>query len=71
MDLKFRGPGEVYGVRQKGFPELKVATLFDYELMKLAQDQAKELIKVDSTLKKYPKIKEKLALENNINYIFG
>ncbi|KKR14764.1 MAG: ATP-dependent DNA helicase RecG [Candidatus Falkowbacteria bacterium GW2011_GWA2_39_24] len=39
-DLKFRGPGEVYGTLQKGFPELKIATLYDYALMKQAKEAA-------------------------------
>jgi ATP-dependent DNA helicase RecG len=36
IDLKFRGPGEVYGIAQKGFPELRVASIFDYELIKIS-----------------------------------
>jgi len=44
IDLKYRGPGEVYGTSQKGFPELKFASLFDYELISKAQTEAKDLI---------------------------
>jgi len=61
MDLKFRGPGEVYGVEQKGFPELKMASLFDYALMKLAREQAVKLIELDGSLNKWPGLKEKLG----------
>jgi ATP-dependent DNA helicase RecG len=61
IDLDLRGPGEIYGTIQKGFPELKVASLFDYELIKTAKEAVNNLITQDSSLKKYPKIAEKLA----------
>ncbi len=51
-DLKLRGPGEVFGVRQHGLPELKISNLYmDMELLKEAQDAAIELIREDSELK--------------------
>lgn len=59
IDLKFRGPGEVYGTLQKGFPELKMASLFDYELMKLAKEEAEKILKDDPKLSKYYALKEK------------
>jgi len=61
MDLKFRGPGEVYGTAQKGFPELKIATLYDYQLMKQARDEAVRLINKDVNLTSWPELKEKLG----------
>ncbi|KKS34402.1 MAG: ATP-dependent DNA helicase RecG [Parcubacteria group bacterium GW2011_GWC2_42_12] len=61
LDLKFRGPGEVYGLEQKGFPELKMATLFDYGLMKKARTEAIKLIALDSSLNSWPDLKEKLG----------
>ncbi|USN58491.1 MAG: hypothetical protein H6767_09710 [Candidatus Peribacteria bacterium] len=33
VDLELRGPGEVYGVRQSGLPDLKIADLRDLELV--------------------------------------
>lgn len=60
MDLKFRGPGEVYGTLQKGFPELKIASLFDYELMKLAKEEAEKIIKKDANLSSWPALKRKI-----------
>ena len=33
IDLELRGPGEVYGVRQSGVPEFKIADLKDLELV--------------------------------------
>ena len=61
LDLKFRGPGEFYGIAQKGFPELKMASLFDYALMKQARDQAIKLIQEDEKLSRWPALKEKLG----------
>jgi len=61
MDLKFRGPGEVYGTAQKGFPELKIASLFDYELLRLAKKEAEKLIAKDASLDSWPDLKEKLG----------
>jgi ATP-dependent DNA helicase RecG len=62
-DLKYRGPGEVYGTAQKGFPELRLASLFDYELMKIAQTEAINLIKEDKNLN------NSLILREKINYL--
>lgn len=53
IDLKMRGPGEVYGTAQKGFPELKIASLFDYELVQLAKQMAIKLIEIDPSLHKW------------------
>lgn len=51
IDLKFRGPGEVYGTLQKGFFNLKVASLFDLPLMKSAKEEA-EIITAEAREKK-------------------
>ncbi len=66
-DLKFRGPGEVYGKIQSGFPELKVASLFDFELMKQAKEAATEIIGEDKNLRKYPRLREKLGEGEDIH----
>lgn len=44
IDLKFRGPGEVYGTLQKGFFQLKIASLFDLPLMKMAKAEAEIVV---------------------------
>ncbi len=50
-DLKIRGPGEFFGVRQHGMPELKVASLVtDRPLLEMAYKDAAALIKKDANL---------------------
>ncbi len=61
IDLKLRGAGELYGIGQSGFPEIQIASLFDYDLIKKAQDEAASIIAGDPELKKYPQLKEALG----------
>lgn len=42
LDLKMRGPGEIFGTSQSGFPELKVATWGDLELIKETREVAEK-----------------------------
>ncbi|MCR4434230.1 MAG: ATP-dependent DNA helicase RecG [Clostridiales bacterium] len=52
-DLELRGPGEFFGTRQHGLPDLKIANLYkDLDILKMAQEAALELIKNDRFLKK-------------------
>ncbi|MBI5754886.1 ATP-dependent DNA helicase RecG [Candidatus Peregrinibacteria bacterium] len=42
IDMEIRGPGEIYGVRQSGIPDLKMASLTDRELLLRARAQAEK-----------------------------
>lgn len=45
QDLRLRGPGDFFGTRQHGLPDLKIANLFqDMELLKSAQEAAAEIL---------------------------
>lgn len=42
-DLETRGPGEVYGTSQSGMQNLRLATMRDTEIIKLARDMARDI----------------------------
>lgn len=52
-DLRLRGPGDFFGSRQHGLPEMHVADLgADVNTMQLAQNEAAALLQGDPTLEK-------------------
>ncbi|MFC1787930.1 ATP-dependent DNA helicase RecG [Patescibacteria group bacterium] len=53
-DLELRGPGNIFGNAQSGFPDFKLATPADVELMKKARDWATEILETDSKLDDHP-----------------
>lgn len=57
LDLKLRGPGEIYGTMQHGQPFLKVASFSDVALIEKAKHEAQ---KIFSQLSHYPLLQEKL-----------
>jgi ATP-dependent DNA helicase RecG len=50
-DLKLRGPGEFFGTRQSGLPDLRMAKLSDVKLLELARAEAIRLFEQDPGLK--------------------
>ena len=62
-DLEIRGPGEFFGTRQHGLPELRVANIFKHiKILKQAQLEARYIIGQDSKLQliENKKIKEEI-----------
>ncbi|MEG6569860.1 ATP-dependent DNA helicase RecG [Thermoanaerobacterium thermosaccharolyticum] len=60
-DLEIRGPGEFFGVKQHGLPELKLANIFeDIEILKLAQKAVEKFLNNDITFKRHDKMKAEL-----------
>jgi ATP-dependent DNA helicase RecG len=51
-DLRLRGPGDYFGVRQSGLPELKVARLDDAPLIESARSAASGILASDPELTK-------------------
>ena len=50
-DLKLRGPGEFFGTRQSGLPDLRMAKLSDVTLLEEARRDAQHLFQIDPDLK--------------------
>jgi len=61
-DLKMRGPGEVYGTAQKGFPEFKIADFSDYTLIKETKEVAEEI--AQQGINNYPQLMAEISKDN-------
>ena len=49
-DLELRGPGEFFGRRQSGLPELQLASLLDMDMLEITQKEARAIIEADPKL---------------------
>ncbi len=62
-DLSIRGPGEFFGTRQAGMPDLKIANIIrDARLLDAARKEAFALIDKDSELNSFPELKNGLEM---------
>ena len=50
VDLELRGPGDFFGTRQSGLPNLRMAQLSDRQLLSLAREEASRLMEQDPEL---------------------
>ncbi len=64
IDLKLRGPGEFFGKRQSGTPDLKIARLADTRLLNTARMEAQKLLQDDPNLEhpNHRLLREKMQL---------
>ena len=60
VDLQFRGPGEIFGTRQHGIPNLKIAAFSDVTTITDTHAAAKELTKRTPDLTEFPLLSEKV-----------
>lgn len=65
-DLELRGPGAIYGTMQHGALDLRVAKLTDKNLITSAKLAAKQFIKKDEKLLKYPELKARVDVLRKI-----
>ena len=67
-DLKLRGPGEIFGTRQHGIPELNVADLVrNADILEKVRGIAQDIIDRDPGLSE----PEDLELRERIKRLFG
>lgn len=59
-DLALRGPGDFFGARQSGLPDLTMASLSDAALIKSAREEAQKLIAQDPALARHAPLREHL-----------
>lgn len=59
LDLKLRGPGQLFGTMQHGIPNLKVASFSNTKLLELTKKEAERIF---PRLLKYPKLYNKVKM---------
>ncbi len=60
-DLKARGPGDIYGTKQHGYLDLKIASLSDSDLIRKARNAALYFSNKYLDLEKFPEIKKRVS----------
>ncbi|MDO4869783.1 MAG: ATP-dependent DNA helicase RecG [Bacillota bacterium] len=67
-DLKLRGPGEIFGTRQHGLPDLKIADMARHmDVLAKARDEALAILEEDPELA----LPENSALRRRVTGLFG
>ncbi|MCS7055263.1 MAG: ATP-dependent DNA helicase RecG [Thermoflexales bacterium] len=61
IDLEIRGPGEFFGTRQSGDPELRLVSVGDRDLLDAARAQAEKLLEQDPELAQHTLLAERVA----------
>jgi len=69
IDLDLRGPGEVYGVRQSGIPDLKMSSLADTKLVSEAREAAEFIMEYYQNTRVHNNLLNKMNISiNEIEY---
>lgn len=69
LDLKIRGSGDIFGVRQSGRWDLKIASLSNLELIERSREAAKKILEDDPTLDKYPPLQAKYISLSSVDVL--
>lgn len=60
IDLSLRGMGEIYGTKQSGMPDFKVADLTNLPMLESAKEWAEKILGNDPTLEQYPQLRNQV-----------
>lgn len=61
VDLQIRGQGTVFGKRQSGMADLKIADILtDYDILEIARNEAFALVDADPQLEGLPDLREEV-----------
>lgn len=69
MDLEIRGPGAIYGARQHGQLDLKIANITDMNLIKKAKSSALMFISSSKKLSDYPQLEKQVQKSLSLTYL--
>jgi ATP-dependent DNA helicase RecG len=69
MDLEIRGPGAIYGSKQHGSLDLKIANITDLNLIKSAKTAAETFITKNEELHKYPELQKRVEKSLSLTYL--
>lgn len=69
MDLEIRGPGAIYGARQHGQLDLKIANITDMNLIKKAKASAIMFISSGKKLSDYPQLEKQVQKSLSLTYL--
>ncbi|MBI5414408.1 ATP-dependent DNA helicase RecG [Candidatus Peregrinibacteria bacterium] len=64
IDLKLRGPGEVFGLKQSGIPDLKMASFSDGRLVVRARQEAEKFLEEKRGFSAFPLIEREVERMN-------
>ena len=63
-DFQMRGPGEFFGTRQSGLPDIAMQNVTNVKLIEISQSYAEKILKESPDLKKYPLLRKELEKFN-------
>ena len=59
-DLRLRGPGSFFGIRQSGLPDVAMENLANIRLVKISRTEAEKILEKDPGLEDYPLLQKEL-----------
>lgn len=69
MDLEIRGPGAIYGNRQHGKLDLRIANITDLTLIKKAKQSARTFLDSKEDLEAYPVLAKRVQSSLSLTYL--